>query len=141
MKGETRERTPDPRGLCDPQSVREIGRRRRVVHTKIFRDRVSTGRLWFRMGKFHRLIRFFKDKLDRCVWDLIVKNEQPREIRRDGASAAATAASSATNVASSWKQGGSKTGFHSLHEHDKTAVVAVARATCARVAGSRRFNE
>jgi len=58
------------------------------------------------MGKFHRLLRFFKDKLDRCVWDLIVKNEQPREVRRDGASAAATAASSATNVASSWKQGG-----------------------------------
>jgi hypothetical protein len=58
------------------------------------------------MGKFHRLIRFFKDKLDRCIWDLIVKNEQPREVCRAAASAAPTAASSATNVASSWKQGG-----------------------------------
>ena len=29
--------------------------------------------------------------------------------------------------------------IHSLHGHDKTAVVAVARATRARVTGSRRF--
>ena len=84
------------------------------------------------MGKFHRLIRFFKDKLYRCVWDLIVKNEQPVRRRRQ----------LLLRVQRLLLRRGSKEVAKLINVSRCTgeaAVVAVARATCARVAGSRRF--